>query len=191
MRGLAEAAIRHVVGRRSRGAAAATRFACVLALLVAAAVVSACDSSSDRAEAPSPTAPRAETAPPPRDAPAPPATNPSRAEQLIQAWLAALELEDYKRAAGYFARGALVDQGDPFRLATRADAITFNRELPCRAHLTGVRREPHTALATFLLSDGPGGSCNGSVRVRFTIRHGRFTVFHQLLDDPAASSVSA
>jgi hypothetical protein len=169
----------------------AIRLTCVIALLAAVIGVSACDSSPDRAQAPPPTAPRAETAPPPRDAPAPPAANPSRAEQLIQAWLAALELEDYRRAASYFARGALVDQGDPFRLATRGDAITFNRELPCRAHLTGVRRERHTALATFLLSDGPGGSCNGSVRVRFTIRHGRFTVFRQLLDDPAAPSVSA
>lgn len=164
----------------------------LLAVLAAALGVSACDSSSsDRADAPPSTAPRAETAPPPADAPAPPAANPTRAEQLIQAWLAALELKDYKRAGSYFARNALVDQGTPFRLATRADAVTFNRELPCRAHLTGVRRERRTALATFLLSDGPGGSCNGSVRVRFTIRHGRFTVFHQLLDDQAAPSVSA
>jgi hypothetical protein len=166
--------------------------ACVLVIVVAGLCAAACDSSpSEQADDPPSTAPRAETAPVPRDAPAPPATNPSRAEQLIQAWLAALELKDYERAASYFARGALVDQGQPFRLATRADAITFNRGLPCRAHLTGVRRERHTALATFLLSNGPGGSCNGSVRVRFTIRDGRFTVFHQLLDDSAAPSVSA
>jgi hypothetical protein len=173
--------------------AAARRPLCVLAmLLVVAASATACDSSSDDADRAGPPRPPdgTETAPrtTPRDAPAPPVREPSRAEQLIQAWLAALQLDDYERAASYFAPDALVDQGDPIRLRTRADAIRFNRGLPCRAHLSAVRRERRTTLATFLLADGPGGTCSGSVRVRFTIRHGRFTAFRQLLDDAGAAS---
>lgn len=190
---------RSLVSRYRAGPVAGRRsLASVLAIVAVVLLVAGCSSSSSStstdAKAPPPTSPHAETetqTTPRDDDAAPPTPNPSRAEQLIQAWLAALEVGDYKRAGSYFARGALVDQGQPMRLATRADAITFNRLLPCRAHLNDVRRERRTTLATFLLSDGPGGTCTGSVRVRFTIRDGRFTVFRQLLDDPNAPSVSA
>ena len=70
-------------------------------------------------------------------------------------------------------------------MKTRADAIEFNRSLPCRAEVTDVEDEGRTSLATFQLYDGPGGPCTGSVRVRFTILHRRFEVFRQLPDSPA------
>ena len=35
---------------------------------------------------------------------------------MIRGWLLALERDDYVGAADYFAVGAIIDQGDPFRL---------------------------------------------------------------------------
>jgi hypothetical protein len=70
------------------------------------------------------------------------------------------------------------------RLPDRAAAIAFNRSLPCRGKLTSVEDEGETSLATFALvagSGGPGSNCEGSARVRFKIRQGRFERWRQLL----------
>jgi hypothetical protein len=107
---------------------------------------------------------------------------------VIAAWLKALNARDYRRAAGFFARGAIVDQGQAVRLPDRAAAIEFNRSLPCRGRLTAVKDEGHTSLGTFVLiagSGGPGANCNGSARVRFTIDRGRFKEWRQLPAAPA------
>jgi hypothetical protein len=107
---------------------------------------------------------------------------------VIAAWLKALNARDYSRAAGFFARGAIVDQGQALRLPDRAAAIEFNRSLPCRGRLTAVKDEGHTSLGTFALvagSGGPGANCNGSARVRFTIDRGRFKEWRQLPAAPA------
>jgi hypothetical protein len=40
--------------------------------------------------------------------------------------------------------------------------------------------EGERVLATFRLRDGPGGSCDGFVRVRFAFRDDRFSEFRQL-----------
>jgi hypothetical protein len=103
---------------------------------------------------------------------------------VIAAWLDALNAHDYGKAASFFARGAIVDQGRPVRLPDRAAAIAFNRSLPCRGKLTSVEDEGQTSLATFALvagSGGPGSNCEGSARVRFKIQRGRFERWRQLL----------
>jgi hypothetical protein len=103
---------------------------------------------------------------------------------VIAAWLDALNAHRYARAASFFARGAIVDQGRPVRLPDRAAAIAFNRSLPCRGKLTTVEDEGATSLATFTLvagSGGPGANCEGSARVRFKIERGRFKRWRQLL----------
>jgi ketosteroid isomerase-like protein len=103
---------------------------------------------------------------------------------VIAAWLDALNAHDYARAASFFARGAIVDQGRPVRLPDRAAAIAFNRSLPCRGTLTLVEDEGDTSLATFALVAGSGGrgsNCDGSARVRFKIQRGRFKRWRQLL----------
>ncbi len=76
-------------------------------------------------------------------------------------------------------------------MRTRAEAVRFNRELPCLADLADVEDEGRTTLATFQLYDGPGGHCEGTVRVRFTIEQRRFTVFRQLPDTPAEGGFEA
>src|SRR5215207_7124320 len=100
--------------------------------------------------------------------------------RVIRGWLLALERQDYQQAAYYFAPRALIDQGRPFRLATRAIAINFNASLPCRADLVRLKDEGRRVLATFSLRRGPGGPCTGFVRVRYTIRNGKFTEWRQL-----------
>jgi len=115
---------------------------------------------------------------------------------LIAGWLEALNAHRYARAASFFARGAIVDQGRPVRLPNRAAAIAFNRSLPCRGTLTSVEDEGATSLATFALvagSGGPGANCEGSARVRFKIERGRFKKWRQLLGPivPAAPGAQA
>jgi hypothetical protein len=106
-------------------------------------------------------------------------------KRVIRGWLLALQRDDYAGAADYFARGALIDQGDPYRLRSPSDARIFNASLPCRADLAGVEDEPGPkSLASFRLREGPGGPCSGIVKVRFTIREGRFTEWRQLPEEP-------
>jgi hypothetical protein len=102
--------------------------------------------------------------------------------RVIRGWLLALDRQDYTQAAYYFAPNALIDQGRPFRLRTPAAAVEFNALLPCRADLTRLKDEGEKVLATFTLREGPGGPCTGIVRVRYTIREGKFTEWRQLPD---------
>jgi hypothetical protein len=100
--------------------------------------------------------------------------------RVIRGWLLSLDRQDYTQAAYYFAPGALIDQGRPYRLRTPDDAENFNATLPCRADLARLKDEGRRVLATFTLREGPGGPCSGIVRVRYTIREGKFTEWRQL-----------
>jgi hypothetical protein len=100
--------------------------------------------------------------------------------RVIRGWLLSLERQDYEQAAYYFAPNALIDQGHPFRLRTKSDAFVFNASLPCRADLIRLKGGGAHVLATFRLRAGPGGDCSGQVRVRYTIRNGKFTEWRQL-----------
>jgi hypothetical protein len=102
--------------------------------------------------------------------------------RVIRGWLLSLERQDYTQAAYYFAPNALIDQGHPYRLRDRSEAFAFNASLPCRADLIGLKGggHAHHVLATFRLRKGPGGRCTGLVRVRYTIRKGKFTEWRQL-----------
>jgi hypothetical protein len=109
-------------------------------------------------------------------------------KRVIRGWLLALGRDDCAGAAEFFARGALIDQGEPYRLRSRAAARIFNASLPCRAALAGVEDEPGPrSLASFRLRAGPGGPCSGIVKVRFTIREGKFTEWLQLPEEPEPS----
>jgi hypothetical protein len=99
--------------------------------------------------------------------------------RVIRGWLLSLERQDYEQAAYYFAPGAIIDQGRPFRLRTPAQARDFNASLPCRADLVRLKDEGRRVLATFALREGPGGGCSGVVKVRYTIRNGKFTEWRQ------------
>ena len=133
-----------------------------IALVFASLLVAGCDSDSEEAETQ-------------------PASTPSTEERIVRAWITALNEGDYDRAARYFAKGAIVDQGRPIKLPNAAAARFFNRSLPCRAELVDVDDEPGPrALASFTLSEGPGGPCEGRARVRVTVKDGLFTEWRQL-----------
>jgi hypothetical protein len=102
---------------------------------------------------------------------------------MIRDWLMAVKNGDYDHAADFFAPGAIIDQGRPFRLETHAAARLFNAGLPCHADLIALRNEKRTVLATFRLLPGPGGPCEGRVKVRYTIEDGRFTEWRQFSGD--------
>jgi hypothetical protein len=126
-----------------------------------------------------------EAEPEPEPRPPPAQRGAEREQRVIRGWLLALNRDDYSGAAAFFAIGAIIDQGDPFRLPSPAAARIFNAGLPCRADLAGVKDEPGPkSLASFRLRRGPGGPCSGVVRVRFTIREGKFTEWRQLLEEP-------
>lgn len=105
-------------------------------------------------------------------------------EEVIRGWVQAVSAGRYVRAAEYFAPGAVVEQVEELSLETRADALAFNRGLPCRADLTDVEDEGDTSLAAFRLRRGPGGPCEGAARVRFTIRDGLIHEWRQLPEAP-------
>jgi hypothetical protein len=139
-------------------------------LAVVIAALSGCDlSSSDEVEPARSAAPRAH--------------HYSYAARVIRGWLLALERQDYDGAAYYFAPGAIIDQGHPYRLRDQSAARAFNASLPCRADLVDLRHERGTVLASFRLRRGPGGECSGVVKVRYTIRKGKFTEWRQLPSD--------
>ena len=139
----------------------------LISLVLASLLAAGCDSGSERAETES---------------------APSSEERIVRAWITALNEGDYDRAARYFAKGAIVDQGRPIRLPNAAAARFFNRSLPCRAELVGVEDEPGPkALAAFTLSDGPGGPCEGRARVRVTVKDGLFTEWRQLPEEAQPS----
>ena len=140
-----------------------------IALVLASLLVAGCDSDSEQAETQ-------------------PASTPSTEERIVRAWITALNEGDYDRAARYFAKGAIVDQGRPIKLPNAAAARFFNRSLPCRAELVDVDDEPGPrALASFTLSEGPGGPCEGRARVRVTVKDGLFTEWRQLPEGPEPS----
>ena len=114
--------------------------------------------------------------------------------KAIRAWITVLNAGNVEQAADFFAPGAIVEQGRLARLRSHADAVAFNRALPCRAKVTDIEDEGKTWLAAFKLRPGPGSpaSCGGDgVRVRFRFRGGKFSEWRQLpesSDNPAGTS---
>ncbi|MDQ3588141.1 MAG: nuclear transport factor 2 family protein [Actinomycetota bacterium] len=108
----------------------------------------------------------------------------SAEERAIRGWSEALNRGDYDEAAGFFARGALVEQVRSLRLRDHEAAREFNRSLPCRAEVTDVKREGGTLVAAFKLraGTGPPRSCGGDARVRFRFRDGKFSEWRQLAE---------
>jgi hypothetical protein len=112
----------------------------------------------------------------------------SPASRLIRDWLMALDHGDYGHAARFFAPGAVIYEGRPFRLDKPGERRFFNATLPCRANLLGVKHERRgRVVATFRLKAGPGGACGGLSRIRYRIERGRFTEY-RLLGPPGAEA---
>ena len=101
----------------------------------------------------------------------------------IRGWSDALNAGRFTRAASFFARDAIVDQGQSIRLPDRSAAVAFNKSLPCRATVTEVEDEGRTIVAAFDLRPGASGSrrvCDSDARVRFKFSGNKFTEWRQL-----------
>lgn len=109
---------------------------------------------------------------------------------VIDEWVRTLREGDVVGAAELFALPSVVQNGTPpIRLDTRAEAIDFNRSLPCGAELVGARRLGRLIAATFRLTERPGpGECGagtgGLARTAFLVRDGKIVRWLRLRDVP-------
>lgn len=98
--------------------------------------------------------------------------------RVIRAWSEALRRGDVKRAASYFAIPSVVQNGTPpLRLESPAETLAFNLSLPCGARLKDTRRTGRYTVATFMLTERPGGDCGtgtgGEAATAFVITGGK------------------
>ena len=113
--------------------------------------------------------------------------------RVIRSWADALRRGHIAAAARWFALPSLVSNNTvPLRLKTRADVRVFNATLPCGAKLMSTERAVHRfVIATFKLTERPGGSCSGGAgnlaRTAFLIRHHRIAQWLRV-PDPAPGS---
>ncbi len=154
----------------------------LLALAVLALGVSACGGSDARLKARTPPAPKGSSS-------RLPAGSPSKADDaVVRGWADALRAGDVAKAARYFAIPSVVSNGTkPIRLASRADAVFFNRTLPCGAKVTKTQDTGALVVATFELTERPGpGRCGqgvgGTARTAFLIRGGKIAQWRRVVD---------
>jgi hypothetical protein len=109
---------------------------------------------------------------------------------VIDEWVRTLREGDVVGAAELFALPSVVQNGTPpTRLDTRAEAIDFNRSLPCGAELVRARRLGRLIAATFRLTERPGaGECGTGAgnlaRTAFLVRDGKIVRWLRLPDVP-------
>lgn len=111
----------------------------------------------------------------------------------IRGWSEALNAGKFDRAAAFFARDAIVEQGQPIRLPDRSAAVAFNKSLPCRAVVTDVEDKGKSIVAAFRLRPGPSGAkrvCDSNARVRFKFSGNKFIEWRQLAEPDAAPGQS-
>jgi hypothetical protein len=107
---------------------------------------------------------------------------------VIDEWVTTLNNGDAAEAARFFALPSVVQNGTPpLTLETRADAIEFNRSLPCGAKLVQAQPYGRFIAATFRLTERPGpGTCGAGVgglaRTAFLIRDGKIVQWRRLPD---------
>jgi hypothetical protein len=113
------------------------------------------------------------------------------AVRVIDEWSTALREGDVERAASYFELPSVAQNGTPpLRLETTEDVIAFNDALPCGAELIEARSEGAFTVATFRLTDRPGGGCGpgtgGTASTRFQITDGKITEWRRVPEEPTA-----
>jgi hypothetical protein len=113
-----------------------------------------------------------------------------REAAVIRGWADTLRGGHVRKAARYFALPSVVENGTgKIRLSTRTQVEYFNELLTCGAKVVALKRtRQHRVLATFRLTDRPGGGCGGGTghyaHTAFAIRNGLITQWLRA-DDPA------
>lgn len=111
------------------------------------------------------------------------------AVQVIDEWSQTLSEGDVEGAADYFAVPSVAQNGTaPLDLDSREDVIAFNEALPCGAELVEATEEAGFIVATFELSDRPGGGCGpgagGEAKTAFVIEDGKIAEWRRAADEP-------
>ena len=82
----------------------------------------------------------------------------SEAVEVIDDWSTALRDGDVEAAAEFFDVPSLAQNGTPpLELSSRQEVIEFNEALPCGAELVRAEAHGRFVLATFELTERPGG----------------------------------
>jgi hypothetical protein len=170
----------------------------VLAVVIAA--IAGCG-GADRADLKTPgvqrhTAPLAPTATP--TVAAGPSAVPAPAEQVrvIRRWADLLRHGRVTAASRMFSLPAVVaNPGPRFQLGTRAEIQFFNRTLPCGSRLVGTEQRGRYVLATFVLTERPGGvGCGSGVghkaQAAFLIKGNRIAEWLRVLTDEESGGTS-
>jgi hypothetical protein len=110
---------------------------------------------------------------------------------VIEGWVKTLSKGDPEGAAGYFAVPSVVANGTaPITLRSHAEAVTFNRSLPCGAKLVSTRKQGRFIAATFRLTNRPGGSCGSGAgelaSTAFVIRDGKIVQWRRIPGPPGS-----
>jgi hypothetical protein len=118
------------------------------------------------------------------------AEDPHAALEVIGHWTNRLGRGDTDGAADLFAIPSVAINGDvPLHLLSHDDALAFNRSLPCGAKLVKARSAGDLIVATFRLTDRPGGACGSGIghlaRTAFAIEDGHITQWRRLADPKA------
>jgi hypothetical protein len=83
--------------------------------------------------------------------------------------------------------GAQIEQGGlRLTVRTRADALAWNRSLPCSGRIVDLETMGEDATATFLLGNRGASACDvpgGRVTAVFRVREGQIVLFRQLADE--------
>ena len=164
--------------------------------LLGTLLVGACGGGGDEKPAAPKTAPPAPRAQAPAEDPlALPAGVPrtetgpadAAASRTIRRWAQALQRGDVARAVSYWAAPAQVQNGTPvLTLRSREDLRLFNGSLACGAELTAAGSAGGYTIATFRLTERPGGNCGAgtghSARTAVRVRDGRIAGWYRLPD---------
>jgi hypothetical protein len=134
--------------------------------------------------------PREQTAEPDAEADAGAGVGVDEADvRVVRGWADTLRRGDVRGAARYFALPSTVANGTaPLKLETRAEALFFNRTLPCGARLIGTEPGPQGFfIATFRLTERPGrGECGSgtgqTARTAFRVRDDHITDWLRVQD---------
>lgn len=97
---------------------------------------------------------------------------------VIDEWSATLSTGDVDGAADFFAIPSVAQNGTPpLDLESEDDVTAFNEALPCGAKLVEATEEDGFILATFELTERPGGDCGPGVgeqaQTAFVIEDGK------------------
>jgi hypothetical protein len=172
----------------------------VFAALAAAALLVGCGSSRD---ATTPGVHRSASPPPAvREAPAgPPRATTGRAPadqvRVIRRWADLLRHGHVAAASRMFSVPVVVANPAPrFQLSTRAEVRFFNRTLPCGARLVDTERRGRYVVATFVLTERPGGSACGigvgaRAKTAFLIRGHRIVEWLRVLENESSDTSSS